>query len=301
MNNSHIIQDEEKLISGIILSVAAYFLFTVHDAVIKILVTSFAVWQVMSIRSATILVCCGLIGGTRVFREAATSPIFKPMLLRSFMIMMAWLLYFTAARHLGLAELTTLYFAAPIIATILSIVLLGEQVPWARWVAVLVGFLGVFIACDPMTLGLSTPALLVLLAAVFWALSIVLLRKFAMRERTLVQLVLNNGFFLVMTSVGAYLTWRNPTIVELAFLISMGALGGLGQFALFESMKRAAVSVIASFEYTSLVWAFLLGYLIWNDIPSMNLLYGSALIFASGIMIILTARRKRNPSVRSDG
>lgn len=223
------------------------------------------------------------------------------MLLRSFMIMMAWMLYFTAARHLGLAEITTLYFAAPIIATILSILLLGEQVPWARWVAVLVGFLGVFVACNPIALGLSIPVLLVLLAAFFWALSIVLLRKFALRERTLVQLVLNNGFFLVMTSMGAYFTWRNPTMVELVLLVSMGALAGLGQFALFESMKRISVSVISSFEYTSLIWAFMLAYLIWGDIPSINLLYGSALIYAAGIIMVLTARRKKSPSMRCDG
>ncbi|TKT81335.1 DMT family transporter [Aquamicrobium sp. LC103] len=283
----------EKIMAGILLTSFAYFLFSVHDAVVKLLVVSVSVWQVMFFRSTTILVGCGLIGGRKLFRESVASPIVKSMLLRSFLILAAWLCFYTAARDLQLAELTTIYFAAPVIVTVLSILILGEQVPATRWVAVLTGFVGVFIACNPLDLGFSGPVLLVLAAAAFWALSIVLLRRIATRERTLVQLVLNNLFFVVVAGIGTALTWHTPDLGELALLLGAGMLGGVAQFALFDGMKRAPISIIAPFEYTSLIWSFVLGYLIWSDLPRTEVFYGAALIMAAGLIIILGERRRR--------
>jgi len=285
----------DRVMAGIALTSLAYFLFSVHDAAVKLLVTSFAVWQVMLFRSVTILAGCVAAGGTGILKEAANSPIVGKMFLRSFLILTAWLCYYTAARDLPLAELTTIYFAAPVIITVLSIPLLGEKVTAPRWIAVLTGFAGVFVACDPVGIGLSRPVLLVLAAACLWSLSIVLLRMIAMREKTLVQLVLNNAFFLVIAGIGTALTWNTPTMGELALLFAAGVLGGFGQFTLFEGMKRAPVSIIAPFEYTALIWAFLLGWAIWRDVPRTEVFWGAALIVGAGVIIVLTERRARLP------
>jgi drug/metabolite transporter (DMT)-like permease len=250
-----ILDTRERVYAGIVLTSLAYFLFSMQDASIKLLVTAITVWQILFFRSATILAACAVIGGRKLFEESLRSPIVRPMLLRSFIILAAWLCYYTAAKDLQLAELTTIYFAAPIIVIVLSIFVLGEDVPLARWIAVLIGFAGVFVACDPARLGLSLPVALVLAAAFLWALSIVLLRKIALQERTLIQLVLNNGFFLIIAGIPLLFLWQTPTAGEWLLLVGVGALGGLAQFALFEGMKRAPVSIIAPFEYTSLVWS----------------------------------------------
>lgn len=286
----------DRVMAGIALTSLAYLLFSVHDAVIKLLVASFAVWQVMFFRSVTILIGCVAAGGPGILKEAARSPIVGRMFLRSFLILTAWLCYYTAARDLPLAELTTIYFAAPVIITVMSIPLLGETVTTARWIAVLTGFVGVFVACDPVGIGLSLPVLLVLAAAFLWSLSIVLLRMIAMREKTLVQLVLNNAFFLAVAGIGMALTWTTPTMPDLALLVGAGVLGGFGQFTLFEGMKRAPVSIIAPFEYTSLIWAFLLGWAIWQDVPRPEVFWGAALIVGAGVIIVLTERRARSRS-----
>ena len=99
------------------------------------------------------------------------------MLVRSAFTLAAWLCYYNAARSLQLAELTTIYYAAPFIVTVLSVLILGETVPLLRWLAVFIGFVGVFIACDPTRLGLSLPVLLVLAAAVLWGIAVVLLSQ----------------------------------------------------------------------------------------------------------------------------
>jgi len=276
----------DRIYAGIMFTSLSYFVFTLHDAAVKLLVVAIPVWQVLFFRSLTILIGCLIFGGRPLYREAVRSPIVKPMFVRSFLILAAWLCYYTAARDLQLAELTTIYYAAPVIVTVLSVFVLKERVPWARWAAVIIGFAGVYIACDPATLGFSTPVLLVLAAAFLWGLSIVLLRKIALQEKTIVQMILNNGFFLVTAGLPLFYVWQTPSWSETLLLLGAGALAGLAQFTLFEGMKRAEASVIAPFEYTSLVWSFLLGYLIWADIPRREVFIGAILIMGAGLLII---------------
>lgn len=281
-----ILETRERVLAGILFTGAAYFLFSTQDASIKLLVSSTAVWQIMFVRSIIILAASAAIGGRRLFVDSARSPIVRPMLVRSAFTLAAWLCYYNAARYLQLAELTTVYYAAPIIVTVLSVIMLGEKVPMLRWLAVLVGFAGVFVACDPTRLGLSMPVLLVLAAALLWGIAVVLLRKTAMAERTMIQLILNNFYFLVFSAVPALLVWRTPDWEQLLLLISVGALGGVAQYVLFEGMKRAPVSIVAPFEYTSLVWAFALGFAIWGDVPRREVFLGAALIVTAGLLIV---------------
>ena len=295
MADAAILDTRERIFAGIFLTSLAYFLFSVQDASIKLLVTGYSVWQILLFRSVTILMGCVAIGGRDLLAESVRSPIVRPMLLRSFLILAAWLCYYSAAGYLQLAELTTIYFAAPVIVTIMSIPILGESVPAARWIAVFTGFAGVLVACDPAKLGISLPVALVLAAAFLWGLSIVLLRKVAMQARSLVQLVLNNGFFLVIAGLPMLFVWQTPVASDLLLMCGVGVLGGVAQFVLFEGMRRAPVSIISPFEYTSLVWAFVLGYLIWGDFPRTEVFYGAALIIAAGL-IIIASEHLRNRS-----
>ncbi|MCA0014292.1 DMT family transporter [Mesorhizobium sp. B292B1B] len=281
-----ILETRERVLAGILLTGAAYLLFSTQDASIKLLVAGMSVWQILFFRSITILTACAAIGGRHLYAETARSPIVWPMLLRSVFTLAAWLCYYNAARSLQLAELTTVYYAAPIIVTVLSVVMLGEKVPMLRWLAVAIGFAGVFVACDPAHLGLSVPVLLVLAAAFLWGIAIVLLRKTALAERSMIQLLLNNFYFLIFSAVPALLWWQTPDWSELLLLASVGALGGLAQYLLFEGMKRTPASIIAPLEYTSLLWAFALGFAIWGDVPRREVFFGAALIIAAGLLIV---------------
>ncbi|RFB89691.1 EamA family transporter [Rhizobium leguminosarum bv. trifolii] len=278
---------------GILLTSAAYMAFTFHDAIIKILTSSIPVWQILFFRSLTILLGYLAFGRGQLIRQTITSPIIKPMIARSILLLCAWLSYYSAASRLQLAEVTTLYFAAPVVGTMLAWFILKEEVTPARWLAVGVGFLGVLVACNPMGLTISWPVYLALQAAVLWAGAMVLLRKTSLHEKTIVQLVVSNVFFLVMTGVAVLYTWKTPDTTQLALLIATGVVAGCAQFALFEGMRQAPVSVLAPFEYTSLIWAFLLGYLIWADIPTPNVVFGAAMILAAGLIIIVSERLRR--------
>jgi drug/metabolite transporter (DMT)-like permease len=278
--------------SGILLTSFAYFLFSVQDASVKWLVAALPVWQILFVRSVVIFGLCLLIGGRPVMRSVRYSPVLKPLFLRNLLLLVAWLSYYTAARDLGLAELTTLYYASPIVMTILSVPILGEKVPAYRWIAVATGFVGVVIACGVAVKGLelSLPVYLALQAAIFWAVATVLLRKTALQERTQVQMTISSGFFILFTAFAMPFVWQPISAMDLALMAGTGVVAGIGQFALFEGMRRAPVSVLAPFEYSSLVWAFALGYLIWNDVPGSNVFAGAALIFSAGMIIIASER-----------
>ncbi|MGO6735183.1 DMT family transporter [Rhizobium ruizarguesonis] len=278
---------------GILLTTVAYMAFTFHDAIIKILVSSIPVWQILFFRSLTILVGCLAYGRGKLVRQTMTSPIIKPMVARSILLLCAWLSYYSAASRLQLAEVTTLYFAAPVVGTLLAWVILKEKVTPARWLAVGVGFGGVLIACNPIGLTISWPVYLALQAAVLWASAMVLLRKTSLHEKTIIQLTVSNVFFLAMTGIAVIWTWQTPDMTQLALLIATGVVAGCAQFALFEGMRQAPVSVLAPFEYSSLVWAFLLGYLIWADIPTHNVVVGAAMILGAGVIIIVSERLRR--------
>ncbi|MBE7186248.1 MAG: DMT family transporter [Methylobacterium mesophilicum] len=287
----------DRTLAGVALTTAAYGLFSCQDAAIKLLVAGFSVWQVLFFRSITVVVCCVAVGGPDVLRQAARSRVFGAMLWRSFVILAAWLCFYTAARTLQLAELTVIYFAAPVIVMVLAIPLLGESVPLVRWVAVLTGFAGVYVACDPSKLGFSLPIVLVLAAAFLWALAIILMRKTALDEKTIVQMVLNNASFLVIAGLPMTFLWQTPDLFDLSLLIGAGLVGGAGQFLLFEGMKRAPATVIAPFEYTSLIWAFTLGYLIWGDATRREVVLGAVLIVGAGLIVIAeSAVRRTKPA-----
>ncbi len=276
---------------GIALGALAYALFGVHDAAIKWLVADIPVWQVVFLRSLAVFVACLVLGRRRLMQDACATPLKGPLLFRGLITLCAWICYFTAARSLTLAQLLCLYFAAPLMVTILAAPLLGERVTGGRWAAVLVGFVGVLVATDPWGVPFSLATALVLLAAALWGYGIILMRQIARRERSLVQIAYLNAVFLVGSGIGCLFDWRTPDAGQIALLLGVALFGGLGQFSLFEAARRAPASVMGTVEYSSLLWAFVLGYLIWGDIPRPAVFAGGAVIACAGLLLVAGERR----------
>jgi drug/metabolite transporter (DMT)-like permease len=211
---------------------------------------------------------------------------------RATITLLAWLLYFTAARSMPLAQLLTLYFSAPLIITVLATPLLGERVTAVRWISVGIGFVGVLVASDPFGVRISRATFLVLIAAALWAYAIILMRQIARRESSMVQMFSQNLLYVLVTGTLTAFTWKTPTAGQFALLVSIGVLGGAGQFTMFEAVKFAPASVMATVEYSALVWGFVLGYLIWGDIPSVAIFAGAALILAAGLFLVVMEQRR---------
>ena len=280
---------------GAVLALLAYLLLAAQDATVKWLVVALPVCQVLFIRSGIVVLGCLAGGGRPLVRHALSTPTIPLMACRGVVTLGAWFCYFTASRDLPLGQLTALYFTAPVVVTVLAAPLLGEQVAPARWIAVGVGFMGALLVASPTALSLCWPTAWVLTAAVLWGFGVILTRRIARREQSLVQMFFNNSFFLVVTGIACAATWHSPSVTEAALLLQVAFLGGLGQFSLFEAARRMPASLIAPLEYSALVWAFVLGFLLWGDVPQLEVVLGAGLILAAGAGLLLAERRRQRP------
>ena len=273
---------------GVLFAIGAYFMFSWQDAAVKWLATSYAVPQLLFMRSITIVVLCLAIGRRPLLTQAIASRRKPALLFRGLVILAAWLCYYSASRRLQLAEMVTIYFAAPLIITVLSVFLLREHVRWQRWAGTLLGFAGVIVACAPGGgVGLSWPVLLVLLAALFWGYSNILVRQISQSETTIVQMLFSNGAYVAASALSLPWVWETPDWTAVLLMTGVGLAGAAGQYLLFEGFRLAAASLIAPFEYSSLIWAFILSYLVWDDIPRPGVFLGAGLIAVSGLLIVL--------------
>lgn len=280
------------VLAGVGFGIAGYGVFSLQDAAVKWLVADFTVWQVLFVRSVTLTALLVGLGRRQAVANALASRNKGAMLLRAPVILGAWICYYNAARHLGLAELTTLYYAAPIMVTVLSLLLLKERVYGTRWIAIGIGFAGVLVAVDPGARPDPVPALLVLVAAALWAWSNILVRQVMAYETTANQMLFGNAAFAAISAVTMPWLWSAPDATAWGLMIGLGLLSGVGQYLLFEGFRLAPASAIAPTEYTALIFAFLLGYAIWGDVPAPTVFVGAALILLGSIVLIATEHRR---------
>jgi drug/metabolite transporter (DMT)-like permease len=281
------------VLGGIACAVGSFAIFALHDAAIKwVVMAEYSPWQVLFTRSIVILGICLALGRRRVVIQTVRSPIRNALLARAIGLLLAWLCFYSAAGKLQLAELMTIYFASPLLVAVLAVPLLRETVTRMRWISILIGFGGVLIACRPGDLTHAGAIGLALLAAVLWAGSMILIRQIATREPTLVQMLTSCFSFVLMTGIAMPFVWKMPGLIDLALMIGIGLLGALAQYLLIEGIRRAPASVVSPLEFSALVWSFVLGYLIWSDVPGLNVFGGAALIMASGAFIVLEEWRK---------
>jgi S-adenosylmethionine uptake transporter len=279
---------------GVALAAAAWAAFSMQDAIIKYLVVTLPVPEILFSRSVAIVILSSLTL-RRVDVRALVGPRNLVAIgLRSALILVAWISYYTAARWLTLPALVTLYFAAPLFVVALSRVTLGEIVGPARWVATIVGFCGVLVAADLAEAPSVLPAALTLIAALFWAATALLTRRLSQTVSTRALMFGANLIFVVVCLATAPFVFVWPNTFEFELLIALSIFGGAGQFFLFQGMRIAPASAIAPFEYTSLAWATLWGWTIFGDLPNAHVFAGGAIILASGLaMLIVEGRRYR--------
>ncbi|MFN3576511.1 MAG: DMT family transporter [Tabrizicola sp.] len=206
---------------------------------------------------------------------------------------------FAGLGYLPLPEVTAIGYAAPLLTVIFAAMFLGEEVRMFRISAVILGMVGVLIvlaprlSVDPETAGIAEAlgAVLVLGGAVFAALAQVFVRKLVMTEQTSAIVFWFSVTATVMSLVTLPFGWVWPTPAEAAILVGAGLLGGLGQILLTSSYREADASLVAPFDYASMIFALGIGYFVFGEQPTWPMLGGAALIVTAGILIIWRERQ----------
>ena len=193
---------------------------------------------------------------------------------------------FIALRELPLATVVSITFAAPIFTTILSIFFLSEKVGFYRWMAVLVGFIGIIIISEP---GYSSFNLYYIYPIIFClGLSYVAIAIRQLSSTEPVWLIgLYFSFLIMIMSFFSLITheWILPNLKDLFLLSMVGILGGLANLWLTQSYKFSEVSLVTPLKYLALVFGIIFGYLIWDEVPTIKTLIGAGLVIISSIII----------------
>jgi len=209
----------------------------------------------------------------------------KEHLFRCLMGLMALIAIVIALRELPLAVVVSLSYAAPLFITVLSIFLLSEKVGVFRWLAVMIGFIGVIIIAEPGFKGMNYLYFLPLIFCIGMAFVTITIRKLSTTE----PIWLISIFFTITISIAGLATipmgWIIPNFQDFILLALIGVTGGSANLFLTQSYKLSEVSLVAPLKYLALIFAIVFGYLIWNEIPTVKTLLGASLVILASLII----------------
>lgn len=262
-----------------------------NDAAAKLLTDRYTPIQIVFLRNLIAVPIITAIILT-VFGSAAlqTRHLRLHALRGALMVTGAWL-YFTALIYMPLAEATALVFSAPIFITALSVPLLGEHVGWRRWGAVLLGFAGVLVIVRPGSEAFQLAALLPVGTALCYAVFMISARWINRAERLWTMMLFAMLFPMIYAAPFALVNWVPVQAADAALFVALAVFGSLGLALIGQAFRMAPAAIVAPFDYTALIWATGLGWLIWGDVPMVWTILGAAIIVVSGIIIILREAR----------
>ncbi|WP_332686749.1 DMT family transporter [Bosea sp. (in: a-proteobacteria)] len=282
-------------LAGILMMLLGILLFSLNDVLGKWLVATYTVGQLLLLRSAAalaVLAPFAIRQGARSFLRPEQPGL---QILRVVLGATESALFYLAVAYLPLADTMTIWLAAPVWAVALAALVLGERVDLSRWLAAIVGFIGVAIALDPSSAALSMPALVALVGSVLFACMMIAGRK--LRGTPDVVLVGWQTFGTLLIGLGLLpFGWVTPTLADTALLGLLGIVALVAHLCVTRSLKLAEASVVVPYQYTLIVWALLFGWLVFGDWPKPAMLLGAALIVAAGLVLLVLERRASRPA-----
>ncbi|WP_082733847.1 DMT family transporter [Polycladidibacter hongkongensis] len=295
-------RQEANPLLGIGCKIAATLMFFVMAACIKLVGEEVPTGQVVFSRNlfAMLPIFAMLLTGGNIVDMARTQ---RPLghLLRAAIGVSAMICVFTAYELMSLPDVTAIGFASPLIVVALAALLLGEKVRAYRWSAVVLGFTGVLITMWPH-LGQSAGSSLGVLAAVgaafLSACAMITVRQLCVTERATTVVLWFTVFSALLTLLTLPLglvipemAWVVPDWRDALILLVLGISGGVGQILLTQSYRYADASTIAPFDYVNMLWALLFGFLLFDEVPSGEVLIGTAIVIGAGIFVIFREKR----------
>jgi drug/metabolite transporter (DMT)-like permease len=266
--------------------------FTINDTLVKYVSTSLNMGQIMLVRGAF----AALFIGTIAWRQGALRElrhILHPMvLLRCVGELGGTIFFLLALAHLPIANVSAILQALPLAVTMGAALFLSEPVGWRRWVSILCGFLGVMIIVRPGFDGFSVYSVSVLACVFFCALRDLATRMVPKEVPTMLISVVTA---VIVTVAGAALVqplggWTPMSSMQVGLLAAAASMLIVGYHFIIKSMRTGEISFIAPFRYTALLWAIVLGFAVFGDVPDLPMIVGSIIIVGSGLYMLYRER-----------
>lgn len=300
---------------GIAFLIAGIAVFSVQDLILKLLSSGYPLHQAMVLRSLTaipfLLILVHLNGGLKTL----FTPGWPRMVTRGLIMFVAYTAYYLALAALPMATTVALYFSAPLMITILSVVMLKENVSLPRWLAVLAGFIGVLIMVRPGSDLFDWAALLPVLSGLAYGLSMVQARTQGSTQTAAALAFHGNAVFLICALIlsaifgsGAFASghhkslafllrgWATPTATDLGLMMACGVIAAAGLTLLTQAYRITEANTVAPFEYTAMIWGVFYGWIIWHDWPDTTAWRGITIIIGAGLLVLWRERVEKTPA-----
>ena len=282
----------ERIPRGILYMIIATALFAGSSAISKLLVVTYPVGEILFTRCAVGLACVAAFILPRHGLAVFETDKLGQHTLRSVSQLLSQTFILLAFSLMPLASAVAINFSAPLFATLVAALVFSERVTPARWFALLVGFVGVLLVTHPGPDSFQLGALFALCNAILYGSVTVGVRRMTATESTetltIYQLLFLTGFFALSLPFGFVM----PSWTDAGVMLFNGAANALGQYLWTRALHLAPTSAVVPFNYFSLVWAMMLGFAVWGDVPSLMLLAGSAIVVGSGLFLLWSETRR---------
>jgi len=276
-------------ILGITLKLASVVVFAGMLVCIKYLGRDVPAGQTIFVRGLISVVVLALLAWSTGRLHLLKTDNWRSHALRSLCGTVSMFCLFVAIAMIPLADLTAISFTTPLFLTVLAMVFLGERIHGFRWTALGVGFVGVLVTIGPhlsFTHGASAGVLVALSSAIFSAFALMFLRKMSGGEHAITITFYFSLTFMVCSALTAIRGWPMPTPAQWLLILGAGFFGVFGQVLMTYSYRYAEASTIAPIDYSNMIMSIVLGYLFFDEIPTLSVWIGAPLILGAGLIIL---------------
>ena len=287
--------------------------FSIQDALIKFIYNDAALYELYFGRTlaAIILLVSYLVLSKKKINLKTHYPLLTTIRVICFFFGFSFFyisLYFS---YMTLATANALFFCCPFFVSILAIIFLNEKIGIRRWSAIITGFIGVYIVLDPDFSNFNYMKLAPIACAFCYAISMTITKITSDKDNVYTQMlhlyigaIIISIIFFIFTGKGQFNTFDNPTFQFIfrewftnpsyawPYIISMGLISVLAFYFILNAYSIASPSVVSLFEYSLIIWAILIGYILFDNIPSLRTLFGALIIISAGIYIYLREKIK---------
>lgn len=280
-------------LGGIACMIGAGAGLALNSAVVKFLVEDYPPGQIMVLRAlfvfAMVGACVWRDGGPATLRVSN----YGGQAIRALCLAASTFMMILSVGLLPLGDVFAIVHASPLFITAMAVFVLGERVRWRRWLAVIFGFLGVLIMLRPTAATFQMAALLPLAAAVLSATRDIVTRRISATDSSTATFAVTTTVILLAgIGLSMFSGWAPLKAADL-WLFALAALfQGTAQFLMIETYRLAEAKIVAPFKYASILWAMIVGYLFWGDLPDVWILTGGTLVVASGLYILHRERQR---------
>ena len=297
-------------IRGVGFLVLGMLIFSLQDIAVKWIGGDYSVLEIVTFRSLIALPLTLLFFRYEGGQGLPTTQRHKLEYVRGLFYFLSYTTHFMGLAALPLAEIAAIKFSGPLMITLLSVVILGEKVGPRRWLALLVGFMGVLLIVRPGLAGFNMGSIFILVSVLFYALAAILTRKLQTTDSSATMAYYSSLVYLTATFILAPLiifvgdipnahpsiaflfhAWTMPSLLDWVIMSGLGLVWAGGMYCLARAYSLALASIMAPFEYMALPINIMWGFVIWQEIPTLTTLAGAFLTLFSGMYILYRERR----------